>query len=183
MQPITRLVRGHHFSHHDLLPQADGAGCVAGLAALFFLLDGNTYFLCVCRQPCFMLSLSSPVVSYEHHQWRSAKSRSGLVLSALFLALSLLADEGGASTFAFILAYALVLEPVLFATGVDDFAFVAGHRPVATIYTLSGFGVFHLGITLILPASRSIWRRVVIPRAIALSRPAYRRAAGFFNRR
>ena len=41
---------------------------------------------------------------YEHHQWRSLKSRSALVLSLLFLALSVFAEEGGAAAFAFIVA-------------------------------------------------------------------------------
>jgi hypothetical protein len=90
-----------------------GAGWVAGLAALLFLLDGNTYFpVMFVANRGFMLSLFFGLLCfYEHHQWRSAKSRLALALSALFLALSLFADEGGASTFAFILAYALVLEP------------------------------------------------------------------------
>jgi len=47
---------------------------------------------------------------YEHHQWRSHKSRAALILSALFLSLAVLAEEGGAATFTFIAAYALVLE-------------------------------------------------------------------------
>jgi hypothetical protein len=90
-----------------------GAGWAAGLAALLFLLDGNTYFpVMFVANRGFMLSLFFGLLCfYEHHQWRSTKSRSALALSALFLALSLFANEGGASTFAFILAYALVLEP------------------------------------------------------------------------
>jgi hypothetical protein len=60
----------------------------------------------------FMLSLFFGLLCFcEHHQWRSTKSRPALTLSASFLALSLFANEGGASTLAFILAYALVLEP------------------------------------------------------------------------
>ncbi len=89
-----------------------GAGWAAGLAALLFLLDGNTYFpvLFVANRG-FMLSLFCGLLCFhEHVQWRASKSRSALALSALFLALSLFANEGGASTLAFILAYALVLE-------------------------------------------------------------------------
>jgi uncharacterized membrane protein YeaQ/YmgE (transglycosylase-associated protein family) len=90
-----------------------GAGWVAGFAALLFLLDGNTYFpVAFVGNRGFMLALFFGLLSlYEHHRWRSARSRAGLVLSALFLALSLFSEEGGAATFAFILAYALVLEP------------------------------------------------------------------------
>ncbi len=90
-----------------------GTGWAAGLAALLFLLDGNTYFpVMFVANRGFLLSLFFGLLClYKHHQWRSAKSRSAPALSALFLALSLFANEGGASTFAFILAYALVLEP------------------------------------------------------------------------
>ena len=89
-----------------------GAGWAAGLAALLFLLDGNTYFpVMFVANRGFMLSLFFGLLClYEHHQWRSSKSRLALALSALFLAFSLFANEGGASTFAFILAYALLLE-------------------------------------------------------------------------
>jgi hypothetical protein len=93
--------------------KATGPSWAAGLAALLFLLDGNTYFpVMFVANRGFMLSLLFGLLCfYEHHQWRSAKSSSALALSALFLALSLFANEGGASTFAFILAYVLVLEP------------------------------------------------------------------------
>ena len=56
-----------------------GTGWVAGLAALLFLLDGNTYFpVAFVANRGFMLSLFFGLLClYEHHQWRSAKSRSG----------------------------------------------------------------------------------------------------------
>jgi hypothetical protein len=86
---------------------------VAGLAAMLFLLDGNTYFpvMFVANRGFMMALFFGLVCFYEHHQWRSTRSRSALVLSALFLMLSLFSNEGGASTLAFILAYALVMEP------------------------------------------------------------------------
>jgi len=148
-----------------------GVGWVAGLAALLFLLDGNTYFpVAFIANRGFMMSLFFGLLClYEHHQWRSAKSHSGLMLSVLFLALSLLADEGGASTFAFILAYALVLEPGSFRnralTILPSVLVIVLWR---IVYTLSGFGVFHLGIY-IDPSSEPLqFAQAVIPRAIAL---------------
>ena len=64
------------------------------------------------------------------------------MLSALFLALSLFADEGGASTFAFILAYALVLEPGSFRnralTVLPSVLVIIVWR---TIYESLGFGL------------------------------------------
>ena len=110
------------------------AGWAAGLAALLFLLDGNTYFpVMFVANRGFMLSLFFGLsCNYEHYQWRCTKSRSALALSALFLALSLFANEGGASTFAFVLAYALVLEPGSFSqAGSDGFACNSGHRSLA----------------------------------------------------
>ena len=91
------------------------------------------------------------------------------MLSALFLALSLFADEGGASTFAFILAYALVLEPGSLRnralTVLPSVLVIVLWR---TIYTLSGFGVFHMGLY-IDPAYEPLeFGREVIPRAMVL---------------
>jgi hypothetical protein len=148
-----------------------GPGWAAGLAALLFLLDGNTYFpVMFIANRGFMLSLCFGLLCfYEHHQWRSVKSRSALVLSALFLALSLFANEGGASTFAFILAYALVLEPGSFRTRaltvLPSILVIVLWR---TIYKLGGFGLFDVGLY-IDPANEPLqFARVVIPRAMVL---------------
>ena len=126
-----------------------GAAWVAGLAALLFLLDGNTYFpvMFVANRGFIMSLFFGLLCFYEHHQWRSAKSRSAPALAALFLALSLFANEGGASTFAFILAYALVLEPgSLRSRALTVLPSILVIILWRTIYTLSGFGVFHVGL-------------------------------------
>jgi hypothetical protein len=90
-----------------------GPGWAAGLAGLLFLLDANTYFpVAFVANRGFILSLCLGLAClYQHHRWRVDKRRSGLLWSALFLALSVFANEGGVSSFAFILAYAVVLEP------------------------------------------------------------------------
>ena len=148
-----------------------GLGWAAGLAALLFLLDGYTYFpVMFVANRGFIMSLCFGLLCfYEHHQWRSAKSRSGLWLSALFLALSLFANEGGASTFAFILAYALVIEMGSFRkralTVLPAVLVIALWR---TIYKLGGFGLSHVGLY-IDPANEPFeFGRVAIPRAMAL---------------
>lgn len=148
-----------------------GNGWAAGFAALLFLLDGHTYFpVAYVANRGFLLSLFFGLLClYEHYQWRSAKSRCALVLSALFLALSVLADESGASGFAFILAYALVLEPGSFrsraVTLLPSILVIVLWR---IIYTLSGFGIFHMGLY-IDPASEPLeFGRQVIPRAMIL---------------
>jgi hypothetical protein len=148
-----------------------GTGWVAGLAALMFLLDGNTYFpVAFIANRGFILALFFGLLClYEHHQWRAGQSRSGLALSAVFLGLSLLANEGGASTFAFILAYALVLEPGPFRkralTVLPSILVIVLWR---TVYTLSGFGLFHVG-AYIDPANEPLqFAREVIPRVMVL---------------
>jgi len=148
-----------------------GAGWVAGFAALLFLLDVNTYapVAYVANRGFFLSLFFGLLCLYEHHQWRSAKSPSGCVLSALFLALSLFADEGGASAFAFILAYALVLEPGSFRkralTVLPSILVIVLWR---AIYTVSGFGVAHMG-GYIDPANEPFeFAREVIPRAMVL---------------
>jgi len=148
-----------------------GTGWAAGLAALLYLLDYNTYFpVMYVANRGFMLSLLFGLLCfYEHHQWRSTKSTSGCVLSALFLALSLFSDEAGASTFAFILAYALVLEPGSFRnralTILPAILVIVLWR---AIYTFSGSGMFGAGIY-IDPANEPLeFGRVVIPRAMVL---------------
>ena len=89
-----------------------GTGWAAGLAALLFLLDSNTYLPAafVANRGYFLALFFGLLCLYEHHQWRSTKSLAAMLLSALFLALSILGEESGVSMFAFILAYALVLE-------------------------------------------------------------------------
>ena len=144
---------------------------MAGLAALMFLLDGNTYFpVMFVANRGFILSLFLGLMClYEHHQWRRAKSGSAPVCSALFLALSLFANEGGASTFAFILAYALVLEPGSFRrralTVLPSIVVIVLWQ---VIYKRLRFGVFQVG-GYIDPANEPLqFAREVGPRAMVL---------------
>jgi hypothetical protein len=148
-----------------------GTGWAAGLAALLFLLDVYLYFpVMFVANRGFIISLCFGLLCfYEHHQWRSAKSRTGCVWSALFLALSLFANEGGASTLAFILAYALVLEPGSFRrralTVLPSILVIVLWR---AIYNLGGFGVFHVGLY-IDPANEPLaFAKVMIPRTFTL---------------
>ncbi|HVM61903.1 MAG TPA: hypothetical protein VMV72_13655 [Verrucomicrobiae bacterium] len=109
-----------------------------------YLLDGNTYFpVAFVANRGFLLALFFGLLClYEHHRWRSTKSRSGLVLSALFLALSLFSEENGAATLAFILAYALVLEPGSFRSrAVTVLPSILVIVAWLTIYEVLGFGL------------------------------------------
>jgi len=86
---------------------------VAGLAASLWLLDGNTYCpVAYVANRGFIIALFFGLLCiHAHVRWRTEKSMVWMWLSALCLLLSVLADEGGASTLAFPLAYALTLEP------------------------------------------------------------------------
>jgi hypothetical protein len=90
-----------------------GPGWVAGLAGLLFLLDKNTYFpVMFVANRGFVISLFFGLLAvYEHHRWRCTKARLRALLSILALAASLLSNEAGVSTLAFLLAYAFCLEP------------------------------------------------------------------------
>jgi hypothetical protein len=87
--------------------------CAAGFAGFLWLLDKNTYLpvMYVANRGFIMALVFGLLCLHAHIRWRMSKSRAWMGLSVLSLTLSLLADEGGASTLAFLLAYALVLEP------------------------------------------------------------------------
>jgi hypothetical protein len=148
-----------------------GTGWVAGLAALMFLLDGNTYFpVAFVANRGFIMALCFGLMClYAHHQWRSAKSRCGPGLSVLCLGLALFANEGGVSTFAFVLAYALVLEPGSWRTrALTVLPAVLTIVLWRIIYTLAGSGIFHMGAYIDPSAEPLQFARVVVPRALVL---------------
>jgi hypothetical protein len=144
-----------------------GTGWAAGLAALLFLLDANIYFPAafVANRGYFLALFFGLLCLYEHHQWRSAKSRSAMWLSALFLAVSILGEESGVSMFAFILAYALALE-----TGNIRCRALSILPSVLVItvwwfaYKWLGYGMSHLGICLDPAQTPLRFIQVLIPR-------------------
>jgi hypothetical protein len=85
---------------------------VAGLAALMFVLDNNTYFpVMFIANRGFVVALCFGLLCfYAHHKWRTTNSAFAACLSFVFFSLSLLSNEAGVSTFAFILAYTFVLD-------------------------------------------------------------------------
>ena len=148
-----------------------GPGWAAGLAAMLFLLHGNTYVpVMFVANRGFVLSLCFGLLCfYEHYQWRRANSRSGCALSMVFFAFSIFANEGGASTFAFILAYALVLEPGTFGrralTVLPSVLIIVVWR---IIYKLGGFGLLHVGLYIDPVTEPLAFARVVIPRTVTV---------------
>jgi len=134
-------------SGHDVLtaPPTEPA-LTAGLAALLFLFDKDNYGpVAYVANRGFVIALAFGLTClYTHHRWRVAHSKGFMFLSALSLLLSLLANEGGASTLAFLFAYALVLESGRWksrlATLVPAAIVMVAWR---SIYVLRGSGVRH----------------------------------------
>lgn len=148
-----------------------GAGWAAGLAALLFLLDPSTYAPAafVANRGYFLALFFGLLCLYAHHQWRATKSQSALGLSMLFLALSLLGEESGASMFAFILAYALVLEKGnMRSRALTILPSVLVITVWWILYKVSGYGLNHVGLY-IDPASEPLqFLRALIPRDMTL---------------
>jgi hypothetical protein len=118
--------------------------CVAGVAACLWLLDGNTYFpVMFVANRGFIIALAFGMMCWHCHlRWRTSQSRKWMWLSALCLALSLLADEGGASTLAFLMAYALVLDSGGWRSRLASLLPAAAVVIVwRAVYVASGFGV------------------------------------------
>ncbi len=85
----------------------------AALGAFLFLVDKNTYFpvMYVANRGFFIALFFGLVSLYAHHQWRTTRRKWWACASVLCLFLAMLANEAGVSTMAFLIAYAVVLEP------------------------------------------------------------------------
>ena len=131
-----------------------GPTAIAALAALMFVLDKNTYFpVMFVANRGFIVALCFGLVCFGmHYKWRTTGSIFAAVLSVIFLSLSLLANEAGVSTFAFILAYALVLDKDIWPRRLLSLA-----PAIVTIiiwriiYQSLGYGVFNGGAAYIDP--------------------------------
>ena len=89
------------------------AATAAGLAACLFLLDKDTYapVLYVANRG-FVIALVFGLLTLAlHRRWRATGAHAAFALALLTLTLALLANEAGVSALAFLIAYALVLEP------------------------------------------------------------------------
>ena len=93
-------------------PPEHGRSVVLALAACLLIIDKNFYVpVMYVANRGFIISLALGLAAlHAHVEWRTGTSRLWMWASAGFLLLSLLANEGGASTIAFFAAYAFVLE-------------------------------------------------------------------------
>ncbi len=118
--------------------------CVAGVAGCLWMLDGNTFFpVMFVANRGFIMALAFGMLCWHAHlRWRTGHSRKWMWPSALCLALSLLADEGGASTLAFLMAYALVLDSGGWRSRLASLLPAAAVVIVwRVVYVASGYGV------------------------------------------
>jgi hypothetical protein len=125
-----------------------GPGWVAGFAALLFLLDKDTYFptMFVANRGFIVSLFFGLACLYMFHKWRSTKSLFAAILSHLFLVMSLLSNEAGVSTFAFLLAYVLIFEQTsLFRRILSLLPFIFTIVLWRIIYDLLGYGVSEMG--------------------------------------
>ena len=85
---------------------------VAGLAALLYLLDDSNYFPAMwLANRGLLVSLVFGILSLlAHHRWRQHHSVSAGIVAPFCLLASLLSSEAGITTFAYLFAYALVLD-------------------------------------------------------------------------
>ncbi|MHC4629756.1 MAG: hypothetical protein ACYS9C_00635 [Planctomycetota bacterium] len=85
---------------------------VAGLAALLYLLDDSNYvsasWICNRHLPIALVLAISCLLAY--HRWRTTDSLAAAVVSHLCLLGSLLATEGAVAIFAYLFAYAVIVD-------------------------------------------------------------------------
>ncbi len=85
---------------------------VAALAALLYTLDDSNYFpaMWVANRNLLLALLFSIATLLLHHRWRQGHSVAAGLAAPLTLLLSLLSTEAGIATFAYLFAYALVID-------------------------------------------------------------------------
>jgi len=88
-----------------------GAGWIAGLAGLLYLLSDDSYFPAMwLANRNLLISLCFGIVTLiVHDRWRRERWVPGIVVGPLCLLASLLSSEGGVATFAYLFAYEIAL--------------------------------------------------------------------------
>ncbi len=89
-----------------------GITWVAGFAAVLYLLDENNYTpaMFIANRHAWVVIFFSMLCILFHDRWRKNNSLTAAVFAQVFLLASLLSGEAGITTFAFLFAYALMLE-------------------------------------------------------------------------
>ncbi|MFH1717531.1 MAG: hypothetical protein ABIF19_09295 [Planctomycetota bacterium] len=85
---------------------------IAALAALLYVIDDNNYFpaMWIANRNLILSLFFSILTLLLHHKWRQRNSPAAGVAAVITLLLSLLSTEAGIATFAYLFAYALILD-------------------------------------------------------------------------
>ncbi len=85
---------------------------IAGLAALLYMIDDSNYFpaMWIANRNLLLSLFFSLLTLLMYHRWRRQKSVYAGVAVPFLLLLSLLSTEAGIATFAYLFAYALIID-------------------------------------------------------------------------
>jgi hypothetical protein len=85
---------------------------IAGLAALFYMIDDSNYFpaMWIANRNLLLSLFFSILTLLMYHRWRRQNSVYAGVAVPFLLLLSLLSTEAGIATFAYLFAYALIID-------------------------------------------------------------------------
>jgi len=85
---------------------------IASLAALLYIIDDNNYFpvMWIANRNLILALCFSILTLLLHHHWRENHSLFAGVAAPFTLLLSLLSTEAGIATFAYLFAYALIID-------------------------------------------------------------------------
>lgn len=126
-----------------------GAGGAAGLAALLFAID-DVHAMSAAwmanRHIVVAAAFGVPCL-YFHLRWREKKRWLWAAGALIFFTLSLLASEGGIATFAYLLAYALILDAgAIFSRFQSTLPYVSIIAVWRIVYTQLGYGVYDISL-------------------------------------
>jgi len=120
-------------------------GWVAGLAAVFYLLSDSSYFptLWISSRNSLLSLFFGLATLLAHHRWRKQRSATAAVVAVSCFLCSLLSAEAGLATFAYLIAYAVILEHTNWAR---RFLSLAPATAVVLLwrvaYNLQGYGAY-----------------------------------------
>jgi hypothetical protein len=120
-------------------------GWVAGLAAVLYLLSDSSYFptLWISSRNLLLSLFFGLATLLAHHRWREQRSAIAAVIAVSCLFCSLLSAEAGLATFAYLVAYAVMLERTNWAR-----RFLSLAPAIAVVllwraaYNLQGYGAY-----------------------------------------
>lgn len=87
-------------------------GWIAGLAAVLYVLDDNSYFpaMWIANRNIFLSLFFAVLTLLAHQRWRQHHSLVAAIVAPFCLLGSLLSAEAGIATFAYLFAYAITVE-------------------------------------------------------------------------